>query len=167
MTHTVQGRARIPLPLADCWEKLRDFERAKDYVPGLVGVRVTTEAQSGLGASRVVSHGRFGDTDETVIEWTEGRGFRIRLHRGSEGPAPPFREASFRYALEPVAESETDIVTTMEYEVAFGVLGAVLNALFLKRFVGGSVRDVALALAENYQTDAPVPSERLAELRRA
>lgn len=164
MATTVTARAKIPLPIEVCWEKLRDLTRAKFYVPGLTDTVITTERREGVGASRVVSHARFGDMDETVIAWDEGKGFTIRLHKGDQ-PARPFAEARFRYALEP-SEGGCEIVTSMTYRLPLGPLGALLDVLAVRGFSQRNVRDVALALAEHYITDAPVAPERLAELRR-
>ena len=164
MTTSVTGRAPIPLPVDACWEKLRDLTRAANYVPGLTGCVVTTEAREGVGASRRVTSQQFGDMDETVVHWDEGKGFTIRLHKG-EGPATPFKEATFRYALEPTAAG-CEIVTTMTYQLGFGPLGALFDALILRRMSRSNVRKVAVALAEHYVTDAPVPPARLAELLR-
>jgi carbon monoxide dehydrogenase subunit G len=165
MTSSVSGKARIALPIAACWERLRDLERARDYVPGLKGAEITTEQKEGVGASRVVSHAQFGSMNETVVEWNEGEGFLIRLHRGDRA-AFPFSEATFRYALREVGD-ETEISTTMTYALRFGVLGRLLDHAILGRVMQRSVSEVALALAENYETDAPVSPGRLRELRAA
>jgi hypothetical protein len=164
MTTTVTARAPIPLPMEVCWEKLRDLSRAVNYVPGLSGCVVTTELQEGVGASRCVTTRQFGDMDETVVSWDEGKGFTIRLHKGDK-PATPFREATFRYALEP-ADGGCEIVTSMTYQLGFGPLGALLDALVLRRVSRSNVRKVAVALAEHYVTDAPVSPQRLVELLR-
>jgi len=165
VTTTVTARAPIPLPLDVCWDKLRDLTRAANYVPGLTACVVTTDVREGVGASRRVTSRQFGDMDETVTVWNEGQGFTIRLHKGDR-PATPFKEATFRYALEP-ADTGCEIVTTMTYELGFGPLGALLDALILRRISKSNVRNVALSLAEHYITDAPVPPERLRELVRS
>ena len=95
MATTVRAAAPIGLPIDECWEKLRDLTRARDYVPGLTDCVVRTEQREGVGASRVVTHHQFGAMDETIVEWDEGKGFTVRLHKG-EAPARPFREASSR-----------------------------------------------------------------------
>jgi len=164
-TQQVRARARIHLPVEACWEKLRDFERALQYVPGLTDVRITTEARQGVGASRVVVHETTGAMDETISEWREGRGFRIRLHRGERGPMLPLRDAYFDYALEPAGEGECDIVMTMQYSLGLGPIGTLLDALLVRRLLRRTLGDTALALADNYETDQRVGSERLRVLR--
>ena len=123
---------------------------------GALGVNKQLDLQSLLT--------QVGDMDETVVAWDEGRAFTLRLHKG-DAPARPFREATFRYALEPTGET-CEIVTCMEYTLAGGVLGRLLDVLAVRRVMQGNVRDVGLALAEHYRTDAPVLPERLKALRR-
>ncbi|MEE3332340.1 MAG: SRPBCC family protein [Myxococcota bacterium] len=161
----VSARQRIALPISTCWEKLSDFSRAIDYVPGLTNLRVTTAQSTGIGASRVVVSRQAGPMDETITEWQEGKGFSIRLHRGGKGPMPPMSEASFEYALESAGEDTTDIVLRMRYGVRFGALGALLDALFLKHLMQRNLSDIALALADNYISNARVTPERLAQIR--
>ena len=78
----------------------------------------------------------------------------------------PFREATFRYALEPTG-AHCEIVTRMEYDLVGGPLGRLFDVLVMRRMMQRNVRDVALALAEHYMTDAPVPPDRLQALRRS
>jgi hypothetical protein len=163
-TTTVRGAAAIPLPIEACWQKLRDLRRAKDYVPGLSDCVVTTAVQEGVGASRIVTHAQFGAMNETVIAWDEGRGMTLRLHKG-DGPARPFKEASFRYELRPAAQG-CEIHTALSYRLPFGLVGRLLDMLVLGRLFRRNVVDTAVCLAENYRTDRAVPASELPRLRR-
>lgn len=165
MPTTVRAHAPIPLPLEICWQKLRDLRRAKHYVPGVTDCVLRTEQSTGVGASRTVRHRLFGEMDETVVRWDEGEGFTLRLHQG-ERPARPFREAFFRYELQP-AEGGCVIETSMTWTLPGGPIGRLLDALVMRRVMAGNVRDVALCLAEYHRTDQPVPESELPRLRRA
>lgn len=164
MTTTVRGAAAIGLPIEPCWQRMRDLSRAKDYVPGLSASVVTTPEKEGVGASRVVTHAQFGDMNETVVAWDEGKGITLRLHKG-DGPARPFTEAYFRYEFRPTA-SGCEIHTSLTYDLPFGPLGRLADALFLRRLFARNVVDAAVSLAENYRTDRPVPASALPGLRR-
>jgi ribosome-associated toxin RatA of RatAB toxin-antitoxin module len=169
MPSTVRGAAAISLPIEQCWQNLRDLTRARDYVPGLTDTVITTDRKEGIGASRVVAHKRFGEMDETVVEWDEGVGMTVRLHKGAK-PATPFKEATFRYEFRPTSNPTSDhdgceIHTSMTYELPFGLLGRVLDRLFVRRILRQSVVDSAVCLAENYQSNRPVPSSELSRLR--
>ncbi|MBW2495634.1 MAG: SRPBCC family protein [Deltaproteobacteria bacterium] len=163
MPTTVEARAPISLPQEECWEKLRDLSLAAHYVPGVTKCVITTERKEGVGASRVVTHRQFGDMDETVVEWDEGAGITIRLHKGDQA-AFPFREAFFRYELEP-ADEGCVIHTRLTWTLPWGPIGRLLDRLAMKRFSQGNVRDVAVSLAEYYVTGESVPESELPRLR--
>ena len=166
MSTLVRAAARVPLPVDACWERFRDLTRATHYVPGLTETVLTTERKEGVGASRIVRHRQFGDMNETVVEWNEGQGMKIRLHQG-ERPARPFAEAFFLYAFHDTGEADAcEIHTAMEYRLPGGALGRLADRLFLRRLFQRNVTDVAVCLAEHYRTDAPVDFTRLPELRR-
>jgi ribosome-associated toxin RatA of RatAB toxin-antitoxin module len=168
MSTTVRAAAPIEIPIESAWSLLRDLTRATNYVPGLTNTVLTTEKKEGVGASRVVSHKQFGDMNETVVEWNEGRGFTVRLHKGDR-PATPFKEAAFRYALEPSRDGRVDaceIHTALVYELPFGVLGRALDSLLLGRTFRQNVIDTAVCLAEHYRTGQPVPADRIKALRK-
>lgn len=172
MSTTVRAAAAIPLPLEVCWEKMRDLRRARDYVPGLTDTVITTDRKEGVGASRIVTHRQFGAMNESVVVWDEGRGMTLRLHKG-EKPARPFAEAFFRYEFRPgaaggagAAAAACEIHTALTYRLPFGALGRLLDRLFLRRVFAQNVADAAVCLAENYQTDRPVPASELPRLRR-
>ena len=155
----------IAMPRAAAWEKLSDLSLAHHYVPGLVRSEIITATKMGLGASRRVYQSETRCIDETVIEWQEGQGFLIRLHRGDKGAPPPFREATFRYWLEDAGVDATRLTTTLAYTPRWGVLGRMLDRLLLAKAIRGSVRDVAICLRDFYQTGQAVTPERLQTLR--
>lgn len=164
MSTTVRGAAAIPLTIESCWAKMRDLTRARDYVPGLSDSVVTTAAKEGVGASRIVTHKQFGAMNESVVAWDSGRGITLRLHKGDK-PARPFAEAFFRYEFRP-AVSGCEIHTALTYRLPFGLLGRLLDRLFLRRIFRQNVIDAAVCLAENYRTDRPVPASELPRLRK-
>jgi hypothetical protein len=163
MSTTVEGRARIPLPIETCWEYMRDLTRSMDYVPGLTNTVITTDRTEGVGASRIVTHRQFGDMNETVTEWDEGKGMTLRLHKGEKGPSP-MSEAVFRYELEP-AEGGCEIHTQLTYSMGLGPIGRLLDAIVMRRIFQRNVRDVAVSIAENYVTGQKVPESELPRLR--
>ncbi|MAG30335.1 MAG: polyketide cyclase [Deltaproteobacteria bacterium] len=163
MATTVRAAAPVPLPIETCWENLRDLSRARDYVPGLSDCVISTVAKEGLGASRVVTHKQFGDMDETVIAWDEGKGMTVRLHKG-DGPARPFKEGAFGYEFRPAGEY-CEIHTSLTYELPGGPLGRLIDWLVLRRVFSRNVQNVAVCLAENYRTGEPVPESEIPRLR--
>ncbi|WP_416311593.1 SRPBCC family protein [Pseudomonas sp. W03] len=129
------------------WNRLRDLSLAPHYVPGLTGCEFHPGPRDGLGASRRVLMKR-GFLDESVVEWREGQGLVLRLHRAEQGPPFPFREASFRYALHPESGGRTRLSLSLDGELRGGRLGEWLLAGALKK----TVAKIAVNLKAFYET---------------
>lgn len=159
MSEKVQAQAIIDLPLAEAWAKLRDISLAHHYVPGIIKTEIVSEQREGVGASRYVYRNPKSYIQETVEEWREGSGFLIRLHRGQK-PAPPFKEAWFRYALEAHGNEQTRLTTSLEYAMPWGRVGAWLGAR-MAGFVRATINDVAVSMKLYYETGVPTTAAAL------
>jgi len=161
----VSSSIQINLPKDTVWTKMRDLGQPHNYVPGVVKTEFKTEAREGEGASRTV-HANGGKMllDETVIDWQEGDGFTLRLHRGSQRAMPIFDEMHFRYAIEDCGEY-TLFKPAMIVRPR-GIFGR-LMFLLAKGKMRQSVADVGLALKEYYESGQPVTPERFKALQAA
>jgi hypothetical protein len=155
----------VLLTPAQAWDKLRDLSLADQYVPGLTGLEITTEKTGGVGASRRVYQGDKLALDETVVSWSEGEGFSLRLHRGEKGPVPPMTEAYFDYGLR-VRDGRVYLHNGMRYRLGLGPLGKLLQKLAVGKIVAGAVRDTTIAQKLYYESGAKVSDEALAAARR-
>jgi hypothetical protein len=153
MAQHVTAQAIIGLPREQAWEKLCDISLAHHYVPGLVRTDVVTERREGVGASRYVYRNAKSYIQETVTEWQEGEGFRIRLHKGDK-PAAPFREAWFRYHLADAGDDRTLFTASMDFSLPWGALGRWLERR-LAGLVQSTIADVALSMKLYYETGEP------------
>lgn len=167
MTTKVTSEILIDMPRAQAWEKLRDLSLPHNYVPGVRDTKITTEIREGVGASRKVF--MKSDTvgmDETVIEWTDGEGFLIRLHKGDKPAMALFSEMYFRYALEDAGE-HTRFKASLICATRFGLFGRILDILVLRSAFRKNLDNICLAIKEFYETGNPVGPQRLKELQRA
>jgi hypothetical protein len=153
LTTTVRAETRCVLRTSECWEKLSDLSLAKHYVPGVKEIEFVSQSRTNLGTSRI-AHSSAGALQETVIEWNEGSGFLLRLHRG-ERPPRPMKEATFRYAIEPDGVG-TRIVLTMTYAFGLGPLGRLLERL-ARRPMQRNVERIAERLARFWETGSAEP----------
>ena len=159
MTREVTAQVVIDLPRAAAWAKLRDLSLAHHYVPGIVKTEIVSEQAQGVGASRYVYRSAKSYIQETVVEWDEGRGFLIRLHKGDK-PAPPFRSAWFRYELDDEGLEKTLFTASLEFDMPWGALGAWLEKK-LEKIVAATVSDVAAAMKLYYETGKPTSAAAL------
>lgn len=164
MTTEVKAQVIIDLPLQQAWEKLRDLSLAHNYVPGLVKVELTTEQREGVGASRKVYQSESRYIEETVEEWNEGEGFLIRLHKGDK-PAPPFKQAWFRYHFEPQGADKTLFVASMKYEMPWGAFGRFLDGLLISRITKKVIGDVAISMKLYYESGEKTTPARLKQFK--
>ncbi|MFY0729754.1 SRPBCC family protein [Pseudomonas sp. NFX15] len=137
----------LDLTPSAAWAKLRDLSLAPHYVPGLTGCQFNPGSTEGLSASRRVFRKGGQYLDESVMQWQEGIGFRLMLHKDSNGSPFPFREASFSYALQPEGNA-TRITLQMNYSLRGGRL---MEWLLAKAF-NKVVRQIAENLKAYYET---------------
>ena len=133
MIRNLHNSREYDLPRAKVWEGLRDLTRAPRYVPNLTGVEILTEQTEGVGASRRVFQKNGKPLDETVEEWEDGYGFKLRLHNGDKPPAP-FPEAWFDYRIADAPDGGTFFRPALIYGVPAGIFGKLMNALPIRRF---------------------------------
>jgi len=137
----------LDLPPQAAWAKLRDLSLAPHYVPGLTGCRFHPGAMEGVGASRRVLRKGGQYLDESVVQWQEGTGFVLRLHKGGNESPFPFRRASFSYALQAEGDA-TRITLQMSYSLRGGRL---FEGLLAKAF-NKVVQQIAENLKAFYET---------------
>ncbi len=159
-------RVEINLDANAAWARLSDFSLAVNYVPGLTDLKINTEQTSGVGASRTVYTGGKLALDETIIEWREGEGFSIRLHRGDDGPIPPMTEAYFDYGLE-LEGGKVYLHNRMRYRVGLGWLGRLLDWLAINRVVKSALRDTTIAQKLFYESGEKVDKDTLAAAKKS
>ena len=159
MTRKVTAQVVLDMPRGQAWNRLRDISLAHNYVPGIIKTEIVSEQVEGVGASRYVYRNAKSYIQETVVEWDEGRGFLIRLHKGDK-PAPPFRNASFRYELADRGPDQTLFTASLEYELPWGALGAWLEKR-MEKVVQATVRDITAAMKLYYETGQPTTAAAL------
>ncbi|MDD0977032.1 SRPBCC family protein [Pseudomonas fontis] len=130
----------VALSPAQAWKKLKDLSLAPHYVPGLTGLRLHPGVREGVGASRRVFRKGGQWLDESVVQWQDGEGFVLVLHKASGGAPLPFRQASFHYSLKAQGQG-TRITTSLHYRLRGGWL--------VERLLRASFARVVRQIGEN------------------
>lgn len=152
MNYEASARVVIDLPKDQVWALLQDLTLAHHYVPGVLRCELHPGPRSGVGASRRV-HQKFGRwLDETVVEWNEGRGFVLRLHRESKRPSAPFEQAQFRYQIDEAGNGQTAFTARLSFTMRWGRLGAWLYRRLMRGPVNRMIRDIAANMKEFYES---------------
>ncbi|NUT78796.1 SRPBCC family protein [Pseudomonas sp. C1C7] len=140
MSATASHSLLLNLPPQTTWAKLSNLSLAPHYVPGLTGSHFHPGPKEGVGASRRVLRRGGQYLDESVVQWQEGTGFVLRLHKDSNDSPFPFRQASFSYALQPAGQA-TRITLQMHYSLRGGRL--------MEKLLGKAFDKVVRQIAEN------------------
>lgn len=157
------SKVSIAIPKSQAWEKLQDLSLAHNYVPGIIKTEITTAQKTGVGASRKVYQSKSKALQETVVEWNEGEGFKIRLHKGDKDA--PFKNAYFQYQLAEGPNNTTELTAIMGYEPPLGKFGKALDNLFLNKVITKVINDVALSMKLFYETNQPTKKSDLKKLK--
>ncbi len=133
------------------WQKLRDLRLASRYVPAVRDVTIDSPSAHGVGASRTVHLDRGMTMNETVVEWQEGSGFLLRLHRGDKPIAPIFRANTFRYAIAPSSDGNTQATLTMSYDPR-GPISNLVCRLVVERAFARQLASIARNMKALYES---------------
>lgn len=157
MGREVSYEVIIDLPREQAWAIMQDITVPHKYVPGLIKTEMRDGPLKGVGASRRVFK-KLMAMDETVTEWNEGYGFRIRLHDGAKDK--PFPKSYFIYKIDDASGGKTRFTAVMGYTFPFGFIGRIIDSLLIAPIVSGEIRAVALAVKHYYETGTtPTPAD--------
>ena len=110
------------------WEVLADTGDIARWNPGVQKSWVTSNTAEGVGASRRCELDGRNYLLEDVVEWNPQRSLPMHVTETNM----PFKRADIRFTLEERGPS-TVVTVSPEYMLKFGVLGAVLDCLFVRR----------------------------------
>jgi len=109
------------------WDALADIGSIHEWNPGVVDSRLTTSGAVNVGARRRCELGGKNYLDEEVVEWAPGTALTMRIVATNL----PFKTADIRFILE-TRDSETYVTVSPQYELKFGLLGALLDAVYVR-----------------------------------
>ena len=136
---------------ARAWDLLQDLSLPPNYVPGIARTEIMSGLTRGVGAHRRVYEENGSFLEETVIEWREGEGFVIRLHRGDR-PMAPFTRSEFCYGLHPRGDDQTLIELAIIFAMPWGALGGKLGDWFIRPVMEKRLVQVAAGMKHFYET---------------
>lgn len=147
---TVSDSIRINAPKEDVWTVLADFGAILNYNPGISNSYSTSDANSGLGATRHCDVLPMGSIEERIIEWNEGSDYLVDIYQFN-GPMPPIKSAQARLSVE--ADGDHTIASmTMTYDMKMGLIGAAMSSLMLESQYQKAVTGIMQGLKYNVET---------------
>lgn len=125
---TLHHEIKINAPLEKVWQILANLEAVQYYNPMVKSARYISANKEGVGAAR---HCDFKDgkfVKERVTEWEPKKAMTIEMYEHQW----PIKFMRWRTELH--AEGNGTMATQdLEYEMKFGILGKLMNALIMRK----------------------------------
>jgi carbon monoxide dehydrogenase subunit G len=143
--HTI----KINAPLDRVWEVLADLEAVRHYNPMVASARYISSNREGIGAARQCDLKPKGYVKERVIGWEPKQAITLELYEHQW----PIRLMRWRTALKPDGTG-TLVTQDMEYDMKFGPLGRLMDALMMRRNLDKGISDIFERLKRFVETGA-------------
>jgi hypothetical protein len=117
----------IDAPIDLVWSKISNLADIQNWTKTVKESHFHTKLERGVGAGRTCDVPGFGTLVENVLEWDEGKSFRLSL----EGVPFFIKEASGGWRLEELGPHRTRGVTYIDMKTRFWPIGALLERFAL------------------------------------
>lgn len=144
----VQAQRTINGPNSQVWAVLADFGGVHRFHPAVERSPITNGTPTGLGSRRTCHFYDGNALDEEIVEFNEPHRMVVSV---GEGPIP-VNNLLATFTLEAVTPEQTTVTVAMDYAPKFGPVGAVMNALLLRRKIAGLLESVLSGLAAHVET---------------
>lgn len=133
----LHNEIKIGAPLEKVWKILADLESVQYYSPMIARARYTSSRREGVGASRHCDFKPKGYAKERVIGWEPKKSISMEMYE-SEWPVKFMRwKTSLKKDV-----NQTLVASDTEYELKFGILGKLMDALMMRRKFHKIIDDV-------------------------
>jgi len=131
---TLRHEIRIDAPVETVWNALADLAAVQEYNPGVASARVVSERGGGVGAARRCELKPKGWVEERVWDFSPPHALGLEV-AASDWPLVFMK---WKTELEPLAGA-TLVTQELNYKLKFGPIGALLNALVMRRKLDQSI----------------------------
>jgi uncharacterized membrane protein len=152
----------IDTPVDGVWAVLADLPKVVDYNDTVKSANWKSSIHTGLGAARVCQLRPKGEVTEEVTLWEPNTALGLRVVKS---PWPPITSMEWTIRLEADGTRRTIVGQDLAYSIGLGPIGALLNALVVKRKLTKTLDAVFANLKDHVErttTMLPYPG-RLAE----
>ena len=135
---TLSHQIRIDAPKDQVFATLANLELVADYNDNIQTARYITPNHSGIGAARECFLGKQGTIRERVTGFEDGRQISMEMYEHNW----PLRYMNWTTQVEDDGIG-TVVSQSLNYEMKFGMLGLVLDRLFMKNKMDNSMDEVS------------------------
>ena len=145
-------QVKIDAPKHKVWEVLADIGSIYKWNPGVAHSYSTSEENKGEGATRhcdlqTTDGKRFGYLEERTVDWREGQGYKIDIYANNL----PIKSNVVEFNVK-AEEDGTIVSVSPEYAIKYGLLGSLINRLFLQRKLQQAMEGLLAGLKYHVET---------------
>lgn len=141
----------LPVDVRSTWAALADFGGIHRFHPYVDRSPLLNDTARGEGAERRCEFSDGNHICERVIQWDEGKSMTVDIYDGSM----PLARAQGSFTVTPTDSGTGSLVSfTMDYKPKMGPLGAVMDALMMRRKFRKMMNEILEGL-ESFLTEAP------------
>lgn len=134
---TLRHHVRIEAPVEAVWKALADLAAVQHYNRMVASARVVSDMREGVGATRRCELKPKGWVEERVWEWSPPRAI------GLEVAVSTWPVVFMKWRTEIQAEGRGTVVSQeLSYKMKFGPLGALMDALMMRRKLDKGIAEV-------------------------
>lgn len=145
-------QVKINAPKHEVWKVLADIGGIYKWNPGVAHSYSTSEENSGEGATRhcdlqTTGGKSFGYLEERTVDWREGEGYKIDIYDSNL----PIKSNVVEFTVK-ADEDGTIVSVSPEYAIKYGLLGSLINRLFLHRKLQQAMEGLLAGLKYHVET---------------
>ncbi|MEM7156237.1 MAG: SRPBCC family protein [Myxococcota bacterium] len=153
--YRISSRVDVNASPQAVWEVLADFSAVDTWAPQVLSSHALTDHDRGHGAGRSCRIEGFGEIDEFIVDWKEGRSLAFSI-----SPVGPFSGSTARWSVIPNADGTCAVEVELAYSLRFGPLGQLLHALVMRGRLEANFPNGPLALKQRVETGQSVRVRR-------
>jgi ligand-binding SRPBCC domain-containing protein len=143
----LKNEIRISAPPEKVWSVLASLEALDRYDPGVVRSEIVTPSREGPGAARRCDLAPGGWFKEKIVDFRPSESLSFELYECTL----PVRRLKHSYTLTGVG-SETVVHQRMEYELKFGPVGRLMDAVMVRRKWNAGIKGFFAGLKHYVET---------------
>ena len=143
----LEHKIKVRKPMAEVFSVLSDLEAVQQYNPNVVSAKYISVNQKGVGAARQCDLGKDGVVKERVTEFKENESISMELYEHNW----PLEYMKWNTSVEEEADG-TLISQKMEYKMKFGLLGSLLDGLFMKKKMDSNLNSIFSSMKSHIES---------------
>ncbi len=141
----------VNAPAPAVWEVLGDFSSVSTWAPAVTESHSINGGDRGPNAARHCEVKGFGGIDEFITEWKEGRGLAYEVK-----PFGPMAGIEAKWVIVPMGGERSRVGFALKWGMRFGPIGALMNAMMVKRNMAKTARQTIEALKKRVETGVEI-----------